>query len=356
MRKPDRDGKQLCELRGKIIKQTSKVTALLVAFAVLMTSVFVLPAAEVSAAAGMNAAARTGNIAAARTSAVSIVKKAKARNISAGMTLIAKDGEAFDYRTEAGEQLYGYDTLQGACANGGFAYLTLYNRLVEKSKIVKVDIASREVVRVSAPLQIYHANNLTYNTKKNLILATCCKVKAKRAVFIDPENLTVTGKKDIKLSKKVKKLPGSVRRKYKGFTAIAYNAEKDCYVGRLKGNENAIIFDGDLKPVRYVKLKGKQSSLLVQGMDSKGGYIYDVRSFKGRKKYNMVTIHTMSGKLVSKVTIPYGSAPGDELQCIFHDGGQFYAGIYRTTSQKHDTRKYHVFRSNKLYILDNMPQ
>ena len=315
-------------------RKASRILALIIAFAVCITSVLVVPLSDVSAA--------------------SIKKAKKQKQCTASMTLIKKGNSTFDYRSAAGEKLYGYDTLQGACANAGYAYLTLYNRNVENCKIVKVKLSTREVVKVSSALPVYHANCLTYNTRKNLIVATCCRVKGNRAVFIDPNRLTVTSYKDIKLTKKVKKLPKSVRRKYKGFTAIAYNAQKDCYVGRLRNNNNVIIFDGNLNPKKYVKLKGKQTSLLNQGMDSAGNYIYDVRSFKGKKKYSMVTVHTMSGKLVGKVKFPYGPAPGNELQCIFHDGSQFYAGFYYSTSQVHDYASYHVKRTNTLYYLNNM--
>ena len=309
-----------------------RTTSAALAFAVFVSCTFVWPAADVSASSGKN----------------KVVKR------NASMTLMVKDGALFNFREAAGQQLYGYDTLQGACANNGFAYLTLYDRTVENCKIAKVNLSTLEVVKVSAPLAIYHANNLTYNTKKNLILATCCRVKMKRAVFIDPETLTVVGHKDIKLTRKVKKLPKSERRKYKGFTAIAYNAKYDRYVGRLRSSGNVIIFNGNLKPIKYVRLKGKKAKLLNQGLDSVGKYIYDVRSFKGKHLYSMVTVHTMSGKLVGKVKFPYGMPPGDELQCIFHDGKQFYAGIYRTTSQIHDLASFHVNRVNKLYYLNNM--
>lgn len=314
------------------IKRVISVLAILV---MIVTAVMVSPAGE------------TGEVYAAKSGS-------KAKQRTASMTLITQNGEAFDFRAAAGQKLYGYDTLQGACANGGFAYLTLYNRLVENCKIVKVNLATLKVVKVSDALPVYHANNLTYNTRKNLILATCCRIKGKRAVFIDPVSLKVVSVRDIKLTKKVKNLPKSVRRKYKGFTAIAYNAKKNCYVGRLRGNNNVIIFNGNLKPVRYVKLKGKKTGLLNQGMDSVGNYIYDVRSFKGKYKYSMVTVHTLSGKFAGQVKFPYGKAPGDELQCIFHDGGKFYAGIYYTTSQIHDYAKYSVNRTNKLYRLNNM--
>ena len=272
----------------------------------------------------------------------------------ASLTLLEKNGRFFDYRTEAGQVLYGYDTLQGACANNGYAYLTLYNRTVEKCKIVKVHLASLTVIKVSKALPIYHGNNLTYNTKKNLIVATCCRVKDKRAVFIDPDTLKVKKKKNIKLTRKVKGLPKSVRKKYKGFTAIAYNEQKNCYVGRLRNDNNVIIFDGNMKPKKYVRLSGKNEHLLNQGMESIGNYIYDVRSFKGVYLYNVVTIHTLKGEFAGQMVFPYGTFPGNELQCIFHDGNQFYAGFYNTTSQANDTKANHVMRLNRLFKINNL--
>ena len=219
---------------------------------------------------------------------------------------------------------------------------------MEKCKIVKVDLTTLEVVKVSKPLEVYHCNSLTYNTKKNLLVAACCRVKGNRMVFVDPVKLKVTGKKDIKLSKSIKGLPSSEIHNYRGFTAIAYNEAHDRYAGRLRGSGNVIIFNGSMKPIRYVRLSGKRNYLLNQGMDSVGNYIYDVRSFKGRHRYSMVTVHTMSGKLVGEMRFAFGKSPGKELECIFHDGGQFYAGFYCTTSQKNDTKKNHVKRRNKI--------
>ena len=115
-----------------------------------------------------------------------------------------------------------------------------------------------------------------------------------------------------------------------------------------------MIMNNKLKPIRYVVLQGKRPYLLNQGMESVGDYIYDVRSFKGKNKYCMVTIHTMSGKFVREVKFPYGTAPGNELQCIFHDGKQYYAGIYYSTSQYNDTKKNHVKRYNRLYRLKSL--
>jgi len=289
------------------------------------------------------------------TSAIVSIKVAK--RVTAKMTLLKKGNAAFNYRVAAKQKLYHYDTLQGACANGGYAYLTLYNRNVERCKIVKVKLSNLSVVKVSASLPIYHGNNLTYNTKKNRIVASCCTTKKKgihKVVLINPSTLKVTSTKTVKLSKKVKKLPRKVRKKNKGFTAIAYNEKHNCYVARLRQNGNIVILNENLKPLRYVKLKGKKNGLLVQGIETVGDYIYDVRSFQGRYHYCMVTVHTMSGKYVGQMKFPYGTAPGKELQCIFHNGKQFYAGFYYSTSQMDDTKKNHVNRVNLIQRLNNL--
>lgn len=284
----------------------------------------------------------------------SIVHAKVLRQKKASLSLIKKGGSFFNFRVEAKQKLYKYDTLQGACANNGYAYLTLYDRNVEKCKIVKVDLSGPKVVKVSKALPVYHANSLTYNTRKNLLVATCCQVKGKRAVFVNPNTLKVKSHKDIHLTSSVKDLPSKVRRNYVGFTAIAYNKKHNCYVGRLRYSSNVIIFDSRLNPKKYVKLHGKKRFLLNQGMESVGDYIYDVRSFKGRHKYSMVTIHKMNGGFVGQIRVPYGKKSGNELQCIFHDGKQFYAGFYRTTSQYNDTRRNKVKRYNKLYQFNNL--
>ena len=304
-----------------------KITSILLIIAVALTTILAVPVEGAYAASGTR---------------------------SALLSSVNKDGQPFNHRVEAGQKLYGYDTLQGACANNGFAYMTLYDRNVEKCKIAKVDLKTLEVVKVSAPLPVYHASTLTYNTRKNQIVATCCRVKTKRAVFINPNTLTVIGHKDIKLTKKVKRLPKKERKRFKGFTAITYNEKNNCYVGRLKNSGNAIVFDGNLNPKKYIKLKGKNKKLLNQGMESIGNYFYVIQSFKGKYKYNLVTKYTFSGKCVGRMTFPYGKYPGSELQCIFHDGKTVYAGFYLTTSQKNDTKANHVNRVNKLYRVNNM--
>ena len=93
--------------------------------------------------------------------------------------------------------------------------------------------------------------------------------------------------------------------------------------------------------------------MLVQGIETCGDYIYDVRSFQGKIRYCMVTVHTMSGKYVGQLKFPNKSAPYKELECIFHDGKQFYAGFYYSTV-KVKGNKHYVDRINRLVKLDSL--
>lgn len=62
---------------------------------------------------------------------------------------------------------------------------------------------------------------------------------------------------------------------------------------------------------------------------TKNGAVFDYRAKAGQKLYGYNTL-------------PYGETPGNELQCIFHDGDRYNACFYYSTSQKHDNRKHHV--------------
>lgn len=286
-----------------------------------------------------------------------VVSATVAKQVTANLTLLMKGNAAFNYRIAAKQKLYQYDILQGACANSGYAYLTLYNNKVERCKIVKVKLSDLSIIKVSATLPIYHGNTLTYNTREKRIVATCCTSieKAKfRVVLINPKTLKVVSTKNIKLTKKVKNLPQKVRTKNNGFSAIAYNEKHNCYVARLRDNGNVIILNKDLKPLRYNVLKGKKTGLLEQGIETVDNYIYDVRSFKGKYNYCMVTVHTMAGKYVGQMSFPSGTAPKKELECIFHNGKQFYAGFYYSTVQTDGTKKKRVKRVNLIQQLNNL--
>lgn len=262
------------------------------------------------------------------------------------------DGTVFDLMKQAGQKLYKYDTLQGASAGKGYAYFTLYNRDNNRVKIVKVRLCSMEVVKVSKALHVHHANEITYNGKKNIIVVANSTPKPKRLTVIDANTLKIKYHKTLRVTRKVSGMSKSQRRKFRGVGAIAYNEKHNIYVCRMRKTNDLLFLNSNLKPYKRIRQKDRVN-LLYQGMDSFKDCIMIVQSFKGKKKYNAVTVYNMKGKKIARFKLSPGT-PARELQTIFHDGNQFYAGVYCSYGAKEDSPKLHIKRENFIYRINNL--
>ena len=260
-------------------------------------------------------------------------------------------GKMFNLTTAAGQKLYGYDTLQGACANKGYGYFTLYNRKVNKVKLVKVRLKDMKVVKVSAALGICHANEITYNTKKNYIVVANGDPKPKRLTVISPSTLKIKFHKTISMKGKIKGMSKRQKKKFKGVSAIAYNAKHNCYICYIKGSHELLFLNTKFKPYKRVK-ENARTKMMYQGMDSYKDTIMVCQSFVKHKNYNLVTVYNMKGKKKAKFTIPKGN--GHELETVFHDGRQFYAGFYRCYGASNDTKGSGIQRINYIYRITNL--
>ena len=263
------------------------------------------------------------------------------------------DGSWFDLTTQAGQKLYGYDTLQGAAAGKGYGYFALYNRKNNRAKIVKVNLANMAVVKVSAAMDLKHANDLTYNGRKNIIVVANSDPKAKRLSVIDANTLALQYHKTIKVSKKVSGMSKKMRKKFKGVGAIAYNEKHNCYICRTRKTNYLLFLNANLKPYKLVKQKRRISGMLYQGLDSYQDCIMVCQSFKGKKKYNAITVYNMKGKYLARFKMSVGK-PAPELETIFHNGSQFYAGFYMCYGAKVDEQKLGIVRKNLVYRINNL--
>ena len=262
---------------------------------------------------------------------------------TAKLSMVSKGGKRFDVRIAAGQPMYGYDTVQGACSYKGYAYFALYNRKKERIKIAKVNLGTMKVVKVSKPLKSRcHGNTLTYNPRTNRIIACCGKGGKTKIAVINASTLKQSYTKSFKISSRF------IGGKYKGVSALAYNREKDIYVMKLSGNENKIVLlDRNFKLKKYARIQGNRSYLLPQGLYSEGEYMYDVQSFKGKHKYNMITVRRLNGSLVGRITVPSGtSGQLFELENIFFEGDKWYVSFYRAHVRKKGDRD----RKNYLYV------
>lgn len=263
------------------------------------------------------------------------------------------DGSYFNLMKQAGQRLYEYDTLQGATAGNGYGYFTLYNRKNNHVKIVKVKLSEMSVVKVSAALDINHANEITYNGRSNIIVVANSTPVPKRISVIDANTLTIKYHTTITMPRKVKGMSKRQRRKFKGIGAIAYNEQRNCYICRMRKTHDFLFLDANFRPFKRVKAKSKLKKLLYQGLDSYNDCIMVCQSFKGKKKYDAVTVYNMKGKKIARFTMSAGS-PMLELQTVFHDGNQFYAGFYCNYGARADQEQLHVIRENSVYRINNL--
>ena len=255
-------------------------------------------------------------------------------------------GGRFDVRIAAGEKTWGYDTIQGACAHDGFAYMSLYNRQKEKIKIAKVDLSTMKVAKKSGVLGCRcHADSMAYNERNNTIVICRGKGSRKSIAVVDASSLRLKYTKTINISRK---MAGG---KYYGLSSIAYNAENNFYIVKLKGNSNKIVrLNSSFRPVKRIKIEGNRSYLLAQSLYTTGNFMYDVQSFKGRHKYNLITVRNVfTGKLLGRMVIASGkSGQLYELENVFCDGDQWYISFYRAKVLKRGDRD----RKNYLCMID----
>lgn len=251
------------------------------------------------------------------------VKKTRTTTV----TPLTKKKKVFEIRTWAKQKMYKYDTLQGSCTDGTYAYYLLYNRKTVNCKLVKVKRSNLKVVKVSGVLDVAHGNDMTYDShKKRLVIVHSTGVDPKRLTSVDPNTLGVIESKHVQIPKK---LAGGSLADAAGATAfsgLAYSSGRKQYAVLLSHNYNFVILDSELDPVRYVKVS-KKNNYVVQGIDATDDYIMLAQSPKtSKQKYNIITVYDWDGKYISKINVKKGY----EIESIYHVGSKYYAGFYRS--------------------------
>lgn len=261
---------------------------------------------------------------------------------TAQAVLLKKKKKVFEIRAWAKQEMYQYDTLQGSCTDGTYAYYLLYNRKVSNCKIVKVKRSNLKVVMVSGVLYVDHGNDMTYDSHlRRLVIVHSTGADPKKLTSVDPNTLGVIESKHIQIPKK---LAGGSLADAAGATAfsgVAYSSGRKQYAVLLSHNYNFVVLDSGLDPVRYVKAE-KKNNYTVQGIDATDDYILLAQSPKtAKQKYNIITVYDWDGNYISKINVKKGY----EIESIYHVGSKHYAGFYRSyykTSYKNVVKKVKV--------------
>lgn len=123
-----------------------------------------------------------------------------------------------------------YNTLQGSCSDGKYAYFCLLDKATETAgcSIFKYDMSDWSLVKVNYNVQVGHGNSMCYVDSRDQIMVVNYS-SSMEVQFIDPETLEIVDSK---------MLP------FETYCAT-YNAERDEYVFGVKAAKKFYILDGD---------------------------------------------------------------------------------------------------------------
>ncbi len=223
-----------------------------------------------------------------------ITADAKSPFYSSATTLIIKK------HIEQDAGLSNYVTAQGSCTDGKYAYFAINNG---STTILKYNVNSWKLKSKRSGLSLGHANDMTYNEKRDIIVVSNNAPDYNILTFVDPDTLKIVGTKKIK---------------YKIYS-ISYNSARDQYVVGISGTYDFAILDKDFKKVK--KYEGYNSGYLRQGADCDDDYLYFVQSGGGG---NLLVIYNWNGKLVDTVTIDKAL----EIENIFHVDDTIYITLH----------------------------
>lgn len=193
-----------------------------------------------------------------------------------------------------------YATVQGACADGEYAYFAFMQGAV--CNIAKFDAKTWEFLEKKQIINMGHSNDITYNSDKKYLVVVNNAPYYDVVTLINPDTLEPI--KDVKIDEDV--------------YSIAYNAKRKTYVVGLSGTYDFALLDSDFKVTK--KFKGVNTGYTRQGGDCDDDYIYFVQSGGN----NLLVIYDYEGNLVDKIPMD----DTDEVENIFHIGNEYYTSLF----------------------------
>lgn len=219
----------------------------------------------------------------------------------------------------------GHVVVQGGCTDGTYMYVCMENQAGDyehTSKhttiICKLELATGQLVAMSAPLKLDHSNDMAYNSTTGELIVVHCgseNGRNKTLSFLDPETLTILRTRDAILPN--------------GAYALAYNATRNQYVTGDGGSASLSVCNAGFAYLDT--MSSFATGHITQGIDCDDDYIYSVLTGDGKdgiddEGFGYLVISTWEGKLVAtcRIPLPTGESSEIETECIFHVGNDFY--------------------------------
>lgn len=208
--------------------------------------------------------------------------------------------------------------MQGGGTDGTYAYYAVNSggdSRESKTLIHKVDLSSWQVVKISQPLYMSHANDIAYDPYHHRLIVSWCDIEPDRVAVVDPDTLELL---------ETKQIP---QRHF----SIAYCPERHRYVTGKSRTYDLALLDDDFNPVEL--LPGVEG-YVKQGLECDDRYIY---FFQTGTDANWIFVFDWSGALIHKIAVPMvGESEnlfirGDKLICAFNDRDADELTVYEAT-------------------------
>ena len=274
--------------------------------------------------------------------------RVKRKSVTAAMTPLRRNGSPVNWHKLLPARYRNrYRIMQGGTAGTRYLYFAFEDNTVKNGKVVilKVNATTFKRVKVSRPLALDHANDMTYNPDTKQLLVVHCDHRPMRISFVDPGTLKITGYKNIKIPAKLPGATAKQLRNIKYIAGITYNRRTKQYALRIGGIPHLLICDRNLKPVRYIATPADGSER-QQSLFSDTNYIYLGRDCVG--KYNLISVYKWDGTYVKTIRI----REKYELQNITSHNGRLLVTFYNGRYEKSGRRRKYV-RSSYTYRITN---
>ena len=213
---------------------------------------------------------------------------------------------------------------QGGCSDGTYFYQMLITNQVtsdegqNECKIVKVDLKTGEVIKVSGVLPLNHANDVTYNEKLNCLVVCHNAPNRDTLSYVDVDTL---------------ELKETFQIEYEIY-CIDYNAQKDQYVVGLSGGQTFRILDSNFKAVGKVNMPvDATKDHVTQGVGSDDNFIYFALYMSRSQGYSVITVFDWDGNYISTLTLSDNAATsvqGREVEAVSVVDGVIYLSCAST--------------------------
>lgn len=210
--------------------------------------------------------------------------------------------------------------FQGGCSDGeryyyqALMHYELSDRTKDYSCIAKIDLQTKQIIKYSGILHLDHANDITYHSKRNLLMVTNNKPNFTRITLIDPDSLDIVGYEEAPVP----------------LYALEYNKSRDMFVAGISGKREFCFLDGDLKLIddkRYRTIEA-DDRCTKQDICADNNLLYFIL-WDGRHKdaddfQNRVTIYDWDGNY--RGILEFNLGP-EEPESISIMGGEIYAVV-----------------------------